>query len=77
MLDLFEAQSRGGILRTTDVGLRYGVPNTTVLRHLDEMEAKNWIERNSDPSDRRVTNVQVVPRMFGRINAVFHPVMFT
>lgn len=51
LLDLAD----GGPRDTTGLANGSGAPQTTALRHLGELVNAGWIERLSDPHDRRRT----------------------
>jgi DNA-binding MarR family transcriptional regulator len=53
LLDLAFARERGEALSTTSLSIGAGIPATTGLRRLDEMEKLGLITRRIDPADRR------------------------
>lgn len=57
LLDLFG----GNATSVTSLCLASGVPPTTALRHIGEMEAAGWIARAADDLDRRVSLLLLTP----------------
>jgi FixJ family two-component response regulator/DNA-binding MarR family transcriptional regulator len=53
LLDLAFAKERGESLSTTSLCIGAGIPATTGLRRLEEMERLGLISRQTDPADRR------------------------
>lgn len=53
MLDLYRSGLRGEQLSVTAACLSSGVPETTALRYLRALETRGYVERVSDPNDRR------------------------
>lgn len=53
LLDLAYANERGEAVSTTNLCIGAGVPITTGIRRLDEMEKQGLIVRQTDPADRR------------------------
>ena len=39
------------------------IENITLTRHIDRLEAKGWVERPRDPSDRRAWNLYLNPEV--------------
>lgn len=39
------------------------IENITLTRHIDRLEAKGWVERRRDPSDRRAWNLYLNPEV--------------
>lgn len=39
------------------------IENITLTRHIDRLEAKGWVERRRDPSDRRAWNLYLNPKV--------------
>lgn len=39
------------------------IENITLARHIDRLEAKGWVERRRDPSDRRAWNLYLNPKV--------------
>ena len=72
LLDLYTAHCAGRAISTTGLGLAGGVPQTTMLRHLNQLVDDGFAIRVNDPRDlRRVfveltaTGVQRMEKMFG------------
>ena len=59
MLDLFVNESRGRKVSISSACVASGVPPTTALRHITAMIERGWIERTSDPHDRRSANLML------------------
>jgi DNA-binding MarR family transcriptional regulator len=57
--DLLAAHLKGEKLRTKQLCAASGLPQTTVLRYLDQLEKVGVVRRESDPDDSRVTLVSV------------------
>ena len=57
--DLLAAHFDDKKLRTKQLCAASGLPQTTVLRYLDHLEAHDLVRRESDPDDSRVTLVSV------------------
>lgn len=57
LLDLFVGWASDRQMRTKDVCIASGGPNTTALRYLTALEAANLVRRWQDPRDSRVVNV--------------------
>lgn len=53
--DLFAARLKGEKMRTKELCATSGLPQTTVLRHLDRLEKLDLIRREADRDDSRVT----------------------
>jgi DNA-binding MarR family transcriptional regulator len=53
--DLLTAQIAGRSVRTKELCSTSALPQTTVLRYLDHLEAVGIVQRDSDPGDHRVT----------------------
>lgn len=62
LLTLFIARTRGEMLSTRSLCALGGVPHTTGLRRIDELEAKGLIRRARDPIDARVMQIQICPK---------------
>lgn len=39
------------------------IENITLTRHIDRLEAKDWVERRRDPNDRRAWNLYLNPKV--------------
>jgi DNA-binding MarR family transcriptional regulator len=53
LLDLYNAQLGQQKLQVSSIGLSCGIPQTTVIRWLNTLEAKGLIRREPDPVDAR------------------------
>jgi DNA-binding MarR family transcriptional regulator len=58
---LAEAAEHGPVLQQR-IGDRLGVDRTTMVALIDDLEAVGYVERRSDPSDRRGRLVHVTPQ---------------
>ena len=59
LLDLYDAQLAGAEVTVTSLGAASGVPLTTALRRMDELQRHNLIERGEDASDKRRTIIRL------------------
>ena len=59
LLDLYDAQLTGAEVTVTSLGAASGVPLTTALRRMDELQRHNLIERSDDAGDRRRTIIRL------------------
>jgi MarR family transcriptional regulator, transcriptional regulator for hemolysin len=57
---LFHAARQDG-MRQAALAERMGIEPMTLVNFLDRLEARNWIVREPDPSDRRAKIVRVTP----------------
>jgi CheY-like chemotaxis protein/DNA-binding MarR family transcriptional regulator len=53
LLDLAVAEAAGRPISVTSLCIASGVPTTTALRRIEELQEKGFIERTPDPGDRR------------------------
>ena len=53
---------RLGPLRVKDLAVQLRLDSTTVTRHVDELERRELVVREADPSDGRATIVRLSPR---------------
>lgn len=73
LLELYDAELQGEVLNVSSVGLRFGVPMATMLRHLQEMEENGMVLRSEHQTDRRVILVRIAPSQFMKLDKVFNP----
>jgi MarR family transcriptional regulator, temperature-dependent positive regulator of motility len=59
LLDLDKSARTGQKFSMTDAGTGASIPLTTTLRYLAKLERDGFVERNSDPADRRRMFVQL------------------
>jgi hypothetical protein len=57
--DLFAAHLKGEKMRTRKLCAASGLPQTTVLRYLDHLERLEFVRREGDPDDSRVTLIRL------------------
>jgi len=57
--DLFAAYLKGERMRTKELCVTSGLPQTTVLRYLDHLEKLEFVRRENDPDDSRVTPISM------------------
>ena len=67
LLDLFAAQAENKDISVTSACIAAQVPTTTGLRHIQNLEAAQLIERHSDPRDHRRVFVRLRPEAFERM----------
>lgn len=63
----------GGGISQKELAARVGIDTSTLVRLLDILSAKGWIERRQDPSDRRANLLYLTPAghaMVARIQQV-------
>ncbi len=71
LLDLYVARQSRRPISTTGLGLTGGVPQTTMLRHLDKLVCDGFAVRIKDPNDRRRMFVELTPMGAERMAALF------
>ena len=71
LLDLYAAHCAGRAISTTGLGLAAGVPQTTMLRHLNELVRDGLAIRVNDPRDRRRVFVELTDAGVQRMVALF------
>jgi MarR family transcriptional regulator, temperature-dependent positive regulator of motility len=59
LLDLDKSSRTGQKFSVTDAGTGANIPLTTTLRYIAKLERDGFVERNSDPTDRRRMFVQL------------------
>ena len=59
LLDLYQSEKRGDELSLTSLGITSGVPLTSALRRIHELENEQLIERLPDGKDRRRSTLQL------------------
>lgn len=59
LLDLYDAQLAGAEVTVTSLGAASGVPLTTALRRMDELQRHNLIVRGEDAGDKRRTIIRL------------------
>lgn len=68
LLDLFVNQAAGRIVSVTSACLATAVPMSTALRYIASLTERGWIERISDPRDKRRSHVLLTHDAVDRIN---------
>lgn len=63
ILELYVAQRQEAPITVSHLCVLSGGSTTTALRHLEQLEALGYIERSTDPADRRRANVTMLPRL--------------
>ncbi len=58
---LHAIHSRGGSLRPGEIAERLRIAPRSATEVIDQLEAKGFVERTRDPSDRRATQVRLTP----------------
>lgn len=71
LLDLYVARQSGRPISTTGLGLTGGVPQTTMLRHLDKLVRDGFAVRVPDPLDGRRIFVELTAAGIERMEALF------
>jgi DNA-binding MarR family transcriptional regulator len=74
LLDLYVAQSARRRVYTGDLAGASGVPVTTLLRYLEDLERRQMIVRTPAEHDRRVTLVTATERGLARIASILSEV---
>jgi predicted transcriptional regulator len=59
MLDLFIQYSGGAKVSTTSICIASGVPLTTALRYIDQLEKCELVKRSASASDKRVVFIEL------------------
>lgn len=72
LLDLYTAHLAGRPISTTGLGLGGGVPQTTMLRHLNQLVGDGLAARVNDPSDRRRVFVELTEMGAKRMASLFN-----
>jgi DNA-binding MarR family transcriptional regulator len=71
LLDLDKAAREGRRFVVSDAGADAGVPLTTAVRYIAKLERDGYIERETDPNDRRRTFVSLTDRGAQALDATF------
>lgn len=71
LLDLDKAAREGRRFVVSDAGADAGVPLTTAVRYIAKLERDGYIERETDPNDRRRTFVSLTERGAQALDATF------
>lgn len=61
LLEAFVAQRKGRVLASKAFGEVAGVPQSTLLRHLDALEIAGYLSRTPHATDRRIRLVAITP----------------
>jgi DNA-binding MarR family transcriptional regulator len=56
-------------MSVSDLGFSVGVPDTTALRKIGELEAAGLVRRVPDPHDRRRSHLELVDGAFLRLRS--------
>lgn len=70
-LELYIAEKSGEVLSVTNIGLLTGLNATTMLRHVEALEEREWLIRTEDKSDRRKSYIRIAPKMMVLLDSVF------
>lgn len=71
LLGLDRARRLGQRYVVTDAGAEAGIPLTTTVRYIAKMERDGYIERETDPQDRRRTFVSLTQLGTDALDTVF------
>jgi CheY-like chemotaxis protein/DNA-binding MarR family transcriptional regulator len=71
LLDLYDAQLAGAEVTVTSLGAASGVPLTTALRRMDELQQHNLIVRGDDAGDKRRTIIRLTESGLHAIDTFF------
>lgn len=71
LLDLDKAAREGRRFAVSDAGADAGVPLTTAVRYIAKLERDGYIERETDPNDRRRTFVSLTDQGTRALNETF------
>lgn len=74
LLDLYDAQLAGAEVTVTSLGAASGVPLTTALRRMDELQRHNLIVRADDVGDKRRTIIRLTDSGLRAIDTFFDSV---
>lgn len=72
LLDLYVSEMRGERTSLTAVGGSAGVPMSSALRRIHELEAKGMILRTADEKDRRRAAIHLTDRGRGAVETFIH-----
>ncbi|MBI1180137.1 MAG: MarR family transcriptional regulator [Alphaproteobacteria bacterium] len=67
LLHLADARIEGSKISVSVLGFTVGIPDTTALRKIRELEAAGLVRRVSDPHDKRRSNLELVDAAFERL----------
>ena len=68
---ILEALLHKGPLLVSDLGRRIHLTSGSITTAVDRMAARGWVERVSDPRDRRARRVRLTPKGEAQIAPVF------
>jgi len=71
LLALDKAAREGRRYVVSDTGAEMGIPPTTILRYIAKMERDGYIQRESDPNDRRRTFVSLTSQGAHALDSTF------
>ena len=71
LLELFATHQRGEEISVTSLCYASGVPATTALRHLGQLEKHGLIVRDGDEHDQRRSRVWPTPKAIAGVEAIF------
>lgn len=71
LLSLFESSLAGRGDSVSSACMAADVPQSTALRWLNVLESRGWVERRSDPQDRRRVHVRLTDKCFSALVELF------
>ena len=71
LLELFATHQRGEEISVTSLCYASGVPATTALRHLNQLEKHGLIVRDGDERDQRRSRVRPTAKALAGVEAIF------
>lgn len=70
LMELYEAEKSGQLLTASCMGLDAGIPTTTTIRCVRNLEGRGWIMRSGNKADRRIQYVRISPSVMSDIDSV-------
>jgi DNA-binding MarR family transcriptional regulator len=74
LLDLYEKKTLGRLVSVSSLGIASGVPATTALRRIADLEAQGLLRRFEDAADARRVLVELTPLGLEKLAQYFEAV---